>query len=287
MSLAQTKPTAKRKPASTTTPLYIGHNLTPSTEVLKARTFTVGNYAAGFGLTENIFVATSPWIWYSYNTMNLHLKYSQDISARSTIGFFASYFDSYDSTNLVNSDLNSPGNTPFAAADTPTGANIAKSLNRYQWTSYSLHGLYSYHYEAGAVQYFNLKFSHFINDEMPYSLRMDPGNDEIRNQIDVSTLVKIPMRAGSSIALETGVLGLNYASPYAHLGASVAIQKQDWLVQLGASYTVPLAELGTTEGFNVGRMDNRVHYSEVARSYYTERYLQVAVHPEVQVQYSF
>src|SRR5690349_16640648 len=87
----------KRRPASTpkTVPLYIGHNQTQSTDVLRAHTATLGNYAAGFGITDHLFVATSPWILYSYNTMNLHLKYSEDLNSRSTIGLMASYFDSY------------------------------------------------------------------------------------------------------------------------------------------------------------------------------------------------
>ncbi|MGZ3727266.1 MAG: hypothetical protein ACXVBD_15790, partial [Pseudobdellovibrio sp.] len=82
----------KRKPTQTAlaTPLYIGHNLTPSTDILAPHTYTIGTYAAGFGLTENLFIATSPWIWYSYNTTNIHLKYSQVISPQSTVGFFLS-----------------------------------------------------------------------------------------------------------------------------------------------------------------------------------------------------
>jgi hypothetical protein len=116
---------------------------------------------------------------------------------------------------------------------------------------------------------------------------MDPGNDEIRDQIDVSTLMKFPVDTGSSISVEGGLLGMNYVDPYAHMGASVTFQKQSWLVQLGASYTVPLKLLGTSDGTDVGRMDERVHYSEIAKKYYTERYLQIAVHPEIQVQYNF
>lgn len=273
-----------RKPAQVqSAQIFIGHNLTPSTEVLRSGAFTVGNYAAGYGVTENLLLATSPWIWTTYNTTNLHLKYSQILSPKSTAGMQLSYFDSFGSSDLVDPSYSSrPG--AFAL---PTAAEVAIGTNRYQWTNYAASGLYSYRYDNGTTQYLNLKYSYFINDDRPYSLRMDPGDDAIRDQIDVSTLVKIPVEAGASISLEGGILGMNFVEPYAHLGASVGFQKKGWLVQVGASYTVPVSLLGTADGMDIGRMDNRVHYSEIAKRYYTERYLQIAVHPEIQVQYSF
>jgi hypothetical protein len=271
--------------------LYIGHNLTQSTNVPEAHGWTAGNYAAGYALTENLFIATSPWIWVSYNTYNIHLKWSQPLSPSSTIGFFASYFDSYNSTNLANNSnsrsINTPG-APFSAASTPTGHTVSSSLNRYQWTSYSLHALYSYEYDNNLSQYFNLKYSYFINDDMPYSLRMDPGDDNISDQWDASTLLKVPLgRSHLSWAFELGAIGLNYLSTFAHFGTSISYLNQDWLVQVGASYTAPFSELGKDSALEIGRYDNREHYSKSANEYYTERYLQVAVHPEVQVQYSF
>jgi hypothetical protein len=282
----------KRQPASfrQTESVFIGHNLTPSTDVAGKYKVTLGNYAAGIGLTENLFVATSPWILYSYNTSNIHLKYSHVLTPKSTAGVFVSYFDSYDSESLMGSAPygTGPGYTPFASGEAmPTGASITAGTNRYQWTSYSVHGLYSYRYNSGSTQYFNVKYSYFVNDEMPYSLRMDPGDDNIRDQIDVSTLFKIPVEDGVSLALEGGLLGANYKKPFAHMGASFVFQKPEWLVQVGASYTAPLDELGRSSAFEVGRMDQRLHYSQIADQYYTERYLQVALHPEIQIQFNF
>jgi hypothetical protein len=270
-------------------PLFIGHNLTPSTEVIGKNKATLGNYALGFGLTENIFIATSPWILYSYNTANIHVKYSQPLTPKTTAGLFVSYFDSYDSESLMGSGPagTGPGYSPFAAGAMPSASSITPGTNRYQWTNYSVHGLYSYRYDTGTTQYFNLKYSYFLNDEMPYSLRMDPGDDSIRDQIDLSTLVKVHVEDNVSLAFEGGLLGANYKNPYAHMGASLVVQDSDWLLQVGASYTAPLAELGQPSAFEVGRMDQRVHYSEIARQYYTERYLQVAVHPEIQIQFNF
>lgn len=282
----------KRQPASfrQTEAVFIGHNLTPSTDTAGKHKVTLGNYAAGFGVTENLFIATSPWILFSYNTANIHLKYTEVLSPKSTAGIFMSYFDSYDSESLMGSAPygSGPGNTPFAVGDgLPSGSSITPGTNRYQWTSYSVHGLYSYRYDSGTTQYLNLKYSYFVNDEMPYSLRMDPGDDSIRDQIDLSTLFKMPVEDDVSVALEGGLLGANYKNPFAHIGASFVFQQPQWLVQVGASYTAPVAELGRSSAFEVGRMDQRVHYSQIAGQYYTERYLQVAVHPEIQIQFNF
>src|SRR3954469_24971416 len=91
--LQPVKRKVSRKPAQVqNTQLFIGHNLTPSTDVLPSGRYTVGTYAAGVGLTENLLIATSPWIWSTYNTMNLHLKYSQVVTPQSTVGVMASYF---------------------------------------------------------------------------------------------------------------------------------------------------------------------------------------------------
>lgn len=287
------KETITRKPASVTkNPAYfIGHNLTPSTDDIRGGTFTAGNYALGYALADNLLIATSPWIWYSYNTQNIHLKYTHALSPKSDIGFFVSYFDSYSSGPLLSQ--NTPNSQPIPFGPGPQRSEVLPSgtalatTNRYQWTSYSAHALYGYHYDNGMTQYFNLKYSYFLNDELPYSLRMDPGDDSIRDQIDVSTLLRIRVTDKLGFGLETGLIGLNYLTAYNHFGASFTVQEPNWMLQLGASYTVPTNELGTPAGSEVGRWDNRVHYSEVAKQYYTERYLQVAVHPEIQIQVYF
>lgn len=285
---SKTEKSISRKPASITKSYFIGHNLTPSTDTIRAGSVTAGNYALGYAITDNLLLATSPWIFYSYNTTNLHLKYTHVLSPKSDIGFFVSYFDSYNSGPLLSSNTPNAGPTPFGPQPTalPTGTSLA-TTNRYQWTSYSAHALYGYHYDNGNIQYFNVKYSYFLNDELPYSLRMDPGDDSIRDQIDVSTLLRVPVSDKLGFNFETGLIGLNYLTAYNHFGASFAVSQPNWMLQLGASYTVPTTELGTAKGTEVGRWDDRVHYSEVARQYYTERYLQVAVHPEIQFQLYF
>ena len=51
--------------------ILIGHNVTPTTDMLKSGVTTVGTYAMAYGFSDSFFIATSPWIWGSYNTANV------------------------------------------------------------------------------------------------------------------------------------------------------------------------------------------------------------------------
>lgn len=62
----------------------LGHNLTPTTAVLNDGDIMVGTYAAGYGITDNLTVATSLWLDVSYSMPNLGLKYSLPSGSDST-----------------------------------------------------------------------------------------------------------------------------------------------------------------------------------------------------------
>lgn len=273
---------------------FIGHNMTPSTATVKKSHWTAGNYALGYGITDQLFVAVSPWIWASYNTSNYHLKWIYQEDANSSVAFQVSYFDSFKSEPLITPVGSTVVQRPppvglLPGPQPPPSQNVSfQGLNRYQWTSYSLHALYSHQYSSKTVQYYNLKYSYYINDDLPYSIRMDPGRDSIRDQFDLTTLFKIPvLQEDVYCALEVGIVGANYEYPYGHFGASLSYLSASWLFQLGLSYTAQLRELGSTSAFEIGRFDSRIHYSDSEKQYYYFRYLQTAVHPEIQVQYNF
>jgi hypothetical protein len=275
--------------------ILIGHNLTPTTEVLRAGDSTVGTYAVGYALTDHLFLATSPWIWVSYNTANVHLKWATDVTENQRIGFFASYFESYDSSPLL-TEINGSGGSDCRPGDrncsAPRGSNPASGTDvqiadRYQWRSFSTHALYSYAFKY-ATTYVSLKYSYFYNDDMPYSIRMDPGSDDIRDQWDFSALTAVPIPGSDFLwNFEVGGLGLNYLQPYLQLGSSIAYKSESWLIQVGASYTARFNELSQSTAWSPGRYDSRVHYSESTGENYYFRYLQTALHPEIQLQFFF
>ena len=270
----------------------VGHNVTPTTETLGQGVVTAGNYAVAVGLTDSVFIATSPWIWGSYNTANIHLKWGHALDRRSRVGVFASYFQSYDSYPLTSGpaagQMARTVNDRFGRPTTVT-TRYYDSLRRYQWESSSLHALYSYEPAQFASLYFNLHYAYFWNDDYAYSIRMDPGKDEIRDQIDATMLAALRLGplSGFRLLLEGGALGLNYLYPYLQVGSSLAYASDSWLFQVGASATMQFREAMYASGWSPGRHDTRLHYSLSAGQYYTGRYLQTAVHPEIQIQYFF
>jgi hypothetical protein len=287
--------------------ILIGHNVTPTTDIPLKKSWTVGTYALGVSVTENLFLATSPWIWVSYNTANFHLKYSRAITPSFRVALFGSYFESFNSTPFITE----AGGNPIG--DVPTGTPLpggrgrrrvlspqsdihaqavvstyTEQTNRYQWKSASLHMLASYELGERVTVYGNIHYGYFWNDDFPYSIRMDPGHDSIRGQVDMTTLTQVKLGATDFHVLgELGALGVNYLQPYLQIGASLAYLSESWLVQLGASATMPFSEAFTTTGWMPGRYDGRQHESQSENRTYYYRYLQTALHPEVQLQYYF
>lgn len=285
------------KPVKKQRAILIGHNVTPTTETVGAGVFTVGNYAVGVGLSDHLFIASSPWIWVSYNTANFHFKWNADINANSKFAVMGSYFHSYSSSPLVPEIGGSkvgtrPGGPPPTVGGIGThaaaGQVIYGGLNRYQWESASIHLLYSYTFLPWWTSYFNLHYGYFWNDDFAYSIRMDPGNDTIRGQVDATTLSALKLgETGFLINLEAGLLGANYNYPYLQLGTSLAFMSRLWLIQAGASATMQADEAGLTTGWLPGRYDSRLHVSSSKNKLYYYRYLQTAVHPEIQLQFFF
>lgn len=287
--------------------ILIGHNVTPTTEIPLKHSWTVGTYALGFSATENLFIATSPWIWVSYNTANVHLKYSRAMTSNFRIAIFGSYFESFNSTPFITEAGGNPlGDVPTGTpppggggrrrifrlkSDVNAQATVTtytEQTNRYQWRSASAHFLASYDVGSRVTFYGNVHYGYFWNDDFPYSIRMDPGRDSIRGQIDVTTLTQIKIGDSDFHLLgELGALGVNYLQPYLQVGGSLAYLSDNWLIQLGASATLTFSEVFTSEGWMPGRYDGRPHYSESENRTYYYRYLQTALHPEIQLQYFF
>lgn len=244
--------------------VIFGHNVTPTTQVLAANDFTVGNYVLGWGATSEWTVAVSPWIWFQYNTPNFHMKWGKKYSDYINYGLFFSYF---------HSDRHS---------------NPMSSQNLYQWQSASLHGLYSVKTASNKTFYFNLHYAYFWNEDMPYSIRMDPGT-EISGQIDLTSLTQIPLSwKNTSVLLEFGGLGINYLYPYVQVGASIAYQGQHWLLQFGYSYTTKFADIGSGKPYDTTRwQEPRWQENKSDDMFSNYRYYEASTHPEIHIQYFF
>lgn len=239
----------------------IGHNLTPTTNMMPAGRWTVGNYAVAYAPSNSLFIATSPWIWVNYNSFNLHLKWAPPMAGPLRFGLFGSYFESLRRAFV--------GDAP------------------YYWKSASLIFLASQRWDEELETFVSLRTSYYWNDDRPYSIRMDAGSDAIRGQIDLTTLTRLQIdESDFSIGFEFGTVGLNYLYPYIHLGTSVLYKSGPWLLQVGFSYSIQWRELRESKGLRPGRIDSRVRQSPDDGQFYFFPY-ETALHPEMQLQYFF
>lgn len=243
--------------------ILIGHNATPTTHALVPRTITIGNYGVGYSPSDSILIATSPWIWTSYNTANLAGKWTQPVSDRWRIGAFAAYFRSIEDRPLVK----------------------AGTLQRYQFETAVLQALASYQWHR-AIVHAGFKYSYFINDYYPYSLRLDPGDDSIRDQFDLTVLVEQKISERMRLNFEFGTLALTALQPYGHVGVSWSMLFDSWLLQLGGSYTAQWSSVGSDQFWTPGAGNNRWKRNSDGQFYGTG-YLVTALHPEIQIQYFF
>lgn len=242
--------------------IFIGHNATPTTYALPAHTITIGNYGVGYSPSDTTLIATSPWIWTSYNTANIVGKWAKPVSDRWRIGAFAAYFRSVEDRPLIKDG----------------------ALQRYQFETAALQALASYQWHRTIV-HAGLKYSYFINDDRPYSLRMDPGDESIRDQLDLTMLVEQKISEKMRLNFEFGILALTALRPYGHVGISWCVLLDSWLLQLGASYTAQWASVGTDQFWTPGTGNNRWKSNSDGQLY--TGYMVTALHPEIQIQYFF
>ncbi|CAN5727955.1 hypothetical protein BH10BDE1_BH10BDE1_30050 [soil metagenome] len=273
----------------------IGHNATPTSYAMKAKTWTVGQYGAGYALSDSLFIATSPWIWASYNTMNLTAKWIKPVTSKVRAGFFAAYFQSYEATPFLKCSsewacggaepidglVRMPDGTVYPMANSPYFVQVT----RYQFQAAVAQALLGVDLGRFTV-HSGLKYSYFFYDDYPYSLRMDPGDDAIRGQLDATVLIEHRLNERVRLNFEFGSLGLTDLEPYLHLGTSITLMSPRWLVQLGGSMTGKLGDVGSDTFWTPGVFDQRLHASREGQQYFG-RYLTSAVHPEVQIQYFF
>lgn len=279
--------------------IFLGHNVSPSSYSLRAGQIGVGNFGIAAGVTDQLTLATSPWLWSSYEAANVHLKWINRWPNGSRFGAMVSYFETFGDRPFLKCAgdwegyqcPNQPSETIEQRRQTnPLGYRFMESIsalpNRYQFQAVASHFLYGI--DVGRQTYhFNFKFSYFFNDDRAYSIRIDPGNDEIRGQIDATLLVEHRFTQAVRFNFEAGFLGLNAMVPSGHLGVSTAWLSGAWLAQFGASATWKLPNTGPGIIENIGASDSGFHTAKDGQYYYGGRYHESSIHPELQIQYFF
>ncbi|MBN8539245.1 MAG: hypothetical protein J0L82_02570 [Deltaproteobacteria bacterium] len=279
--------------------VFLGHNATPSSYALGAGQITAGNFGIAAGITDQVTIATSPWLWASYEAANVHLKWITPRSNGSRIGAMVSYFETFDDRPFLKCVGEWEGylcpNQPAEIVEqrrqaNPLGYRFTESVsalpNRYQFQAITTHMLYGID-NGRRTYHFNLKFSYFFNDDLPYSIRIDPGTNEIKGQVDATVLIEHRFSSQARLNFETGFLGLNAIVPSGHIGFSAGWTSGFWLAQIGASATWRLPNTGPNMFVFLGESDIGFHTAKDGQHYYGGRYRQSSIHPEVQIQYFF
>lgn len=193
--------------------VLFGHNLAVTTQTLKKGSLTFGNFAAGIGVTDNLTIATSPWLLNSYNMYSLIGRARWQWSQNIDLGWQVAYFKT---------DTFYP--------------------NIYQMEAISNWWTVGYQPSKRYSLSVSLHHAFFMDETIPFSLRQEPFTDE-PYQFSLSTLQTVSVMENYGLGIEAGVLGLNYKYPYAHLGISAHFQWPSWLVQLGVSASAIISSL--------------------------------------------
>jgi len=229
--------------------ILLGHNLTPTTYTLPKLGFTAGNFVLGGGVTDKLTLATSPWLYTSYN------MYSGIVRLR---GCLEREGDSCKTDWAVQAMYLKTGHF---GKDTyqMTALNSSFVVKRDITDFYSLN--------------LALNYMYFFDETAPFSLRREPYNDNAY-QVSISSLHEIRLPAGFGFLIELGALGVNYMYPEFHYGLSVHHRSNNFLVQLGFSQT-----------FTAGTLSRLFDTNQIMSLTGGEPGYDFSMHPEVQLQF--
>ncbi|MBY0371387.1 hypothetical protein K2X33_11915 [bacterium] len=187
-----------------------GHNLTPTSYLLEEGQVTVGAYAIGYGITKRWTLATSPWMILSYNMPMVASKFLIAEGDTTRLSLETSFFKTFDYYIPL----------PYPHGQYDQESFFTRLVGTKRWGQYALHVCYGWQY--------------FLREGRPFSLRLDPGSaDPSTHSLSVLNEINITPYVG--LFFEGGILGLNYAGPYLHLGASLFVQSSWGMVQAGLS----------------------------------------------------
>lgn len=223
----------------------LGHLLTSNNAMLKKNEIAFGSLYVGYGITDSWTVATSPFVYMMFLTSNFATRWAQNISATQRVGFEFQYFKSFGAESPNDRSwrefcgMGEP--IPFGSKiqrwnDCDGKWNYPNGFESIQMEAYA--SKFTYSNRITPFYKINLTSSYFyyIDDERPFSLRMDPQNDD-RFALSLTTLHEMRITENIFLNFEAGIWGLNYTYPYIHAGTTFNVQNKHFLAGVGASTT--------------------------------------------------
>lgn len=232
--------TPKEKPAlKSTTAAFgsrsIGHLVTPNNNTLSQGEVALGTLYLGVGVTDNWTIGTSPFVWANFSMMNILSRWAWDISSHDRMGVELGYFKSFGENQKPGGGQQfcqeHPEFKQCEGQGRPEGGYTNFKMEAWDVKLTYTRRMLEWYRASLALTYY-----HYIDDERPFSLRMDPQNDDMY-ALNLTSLHEVRLNENWFLNLEGGVWGMNYSFPYLHTGSSIGFQQKSFLVALGASTT--------------------------------------------------
>jgi hypothetical protein len=240
-----------------------GHNMSPTANTLPQGATSAGIYIIGYGLSDDIMLATSPWFHIFYNMNNFILKAKLHQSKETTIGLQVAYFKSKNQAVYHEDENQNSVYDYYQMEATISNLIYTKKISR------------EYVFSA------NLGFHHYEDETVPFSVRRESFKDN-PYQFNLSTFHELKLGDKVSFGFEVGFLGMNYLYPQILTGLSLNTKVNAWQMQLGFSATgTPKAYL-SSEKVDSNRANNGYisdNKEDGKRDF--------SIHPEIQLQYYF
>jgi hypothetical protein len=255
--------------------LFFGHNLSQTNYVLKSGQTTFGTQVIGYGLTDDLTVATSPWLIVDYSMLSLILKYKFDENRSFEFSYFKACF------------------RKDACAKKTFDGEYVDYEKGYSMEAFWLVMIDRYTINDHYAVNVNYGLQYYANQKMPFSLKR-PASDPKPWQIHVTTLNEANLFGPYFMYGEAGALIPFDNQPYIVAGVSAGYKKSNFETHLGFSLTSKYSAL-----FNPAyRVDAQQKLKQNYKSYYSESDslaiedksifdYDYALHPEFSIQYSF
>ena len=246
----------------------VGHNVSTTTVTLPKNEISVGTMFVGFGVTDNWLLGISPFVLSTYQMYNVASRWAWTIDQdRILLGveYFKTFGDESDTDRRWQDYCDATLVSSSGAKNChPEGFNTFKMEAWDIKLTYGRQILSDYRLNVTASYYY------YIDDERPFSLRMDPQNND-RYAANLTSLHELRFSRNFYLNLEGGVWGMNYQYPYLHYGGTLNFQSDNrkGLIAFGASVT-------QSPSFPVAKAKKFYNYDS-----------RQSVHPEMQLQYYF
>lgn len=240
-----------------------GHNLSPTTNTLPEKTVSAGIYLLGYGFSDDIMIATSPWFHMFYNMDSYIIKSKLHNGKDYSIAFQTAYFKSKNKAQIENSDRNQFVGNYYQMEAILSNLIFTKKITPY----YIFSTNFGHHY--------------YLDETVPFSVRRESFKDS-PYQFNLSTYHEFLLEENFSIGTEFGLLGMNYLYPQVITGISFNFKGASWQMQLGVSVT------GTSKAYlSSKKVDNNRANNGYTSSERENGKVDFSAHPEIQLQYYF